>query len=61
MKVIIDSRTLKKVSKKLHNHAKTLRVQPLSLEINIDEADEINIKVVSEESHLDLDFFVLKI
>lgn len=55
MKIVIDSKVLKKVSKQLNNHLKTLKHQPLELNLSASEEDaEMVIK--SEESRLRIDF-----
>ncbi len=59
MNVLMDSETVKKVSKQLNHHIKTLKHQPLSIDLNVEES-EVEIIINSEESRLRIDFWAEK-
>ena len=59
MKILMDSKTVKKVSKQLNNHLKTLKHQPLAIDLNVNDAD-VEMIINSEESRLRIDFYIEK-
>lgn len=60
MKLLMDSATVKKVSKQLNHHLKTLKHQPLSINLNRDN-DDIELIINSDESRLRIDFYAQEV
>lgn len=56
----MDSATVKKVSKQLNHHLKTLNHQPISLTLNRDN-DDVELIINSDESRLRIDFYAQEV
>ena len=61
MKIIISSRVAEKLAGRLNNHLKSLQHQPITLELTIENEDEVKIKVDSVEGKMSFSCLVEKI